>query len=370
MKVRALEEQCRLLKLPLYGLLLALVAVLALPAEEAREFSLTRVTDGVYAVTWSDPLAAPVDGNSVVIINDEDVLVVDTHLVPSTARAVIAEIRRLTDKPVRFVVNTHWHDDHNSGNQAYLEAFPQATIIAQRHTDQDMRKMNPKFLTDRLEFYRSLMEKKDKQKEQASAADDPDGDRALSREIAYGYAHALLPDLPTLEFTPASLTFDRSLHLRRGKRTIQILHLGRGNTRGDTVVYLPEEKVLVTGDLLVHPIPFSFGSYLGEWIRVLNQLEALDVDVIIPGHGPVLRDNDYLLQVKGLLQSVLQQTKAAADRGLSLEETRKEVDLEAFRIQFGGDDRMRNYAFRSYFITPAVKRGYEEAVGELTDEEF
>jgi glyoxylase-like metal-dependent hydrolase (beta-lactamase superfamily II) len=311
-----------------------------------------------------------VEGNSVVIINDEDVLVVDTHLVPSSARAVIAEIRRLTDKPVRYVVNTHWHDDHNSGNQAYLQAFPQAAIIAQRNTDEDMRKWNPKFLVDRLKFYRSLMEKKEKQEEEPSSAGDPNPDQASSREIAYGYAHALLPDLPTLEFTPATLTFDESLSLRRGERTIQILYLGRGNTRGDAVVYLPEEKVLVTGDLLVHPIPFSFGAYLAEWIQVLNQLEALEVDVIIPGHGPVLRDNEYLRRVRHLLQSVVQQAQAATNRGLSLEETRQEVDLEAFRFQFAGDDRMRDYAFENYFVTPAVKRAYEEAKGELKDEEF
>src|SRR5215207_1350564 len=91
---------------------------------QAEKFEFVKVAEGVYAAVRSEPLAEPVDGNSVVIVNDDDVVVVDANFTPSSARAVLAGIRRLTAKPVRYVVNTHWHGDHVFGNQVYREAFP------------------------------------------------------------------------------------------------------------------------------------------------------------------------------------------------------------------------------------------------------
>ena len=134
------------------------------------------------------------------------------------------------------------------------------------------------------------------------------------------------------------------------------MHLGRGNTRGDLVVYLPRERVLVTGDLVVNPVPFSFGSYLGEWIETLKKLRAIEADVIVTGHGPVQRDKAYIETVGSLLESTLAQAREAVRKGLSLEETRKAVNLDAFRQRLAGDDPARRRAFDAFFVTPAVER--------------
>ncbi len=85
-----------------------------------------------------------------------------------------------------------------------------------------------------------------------------------------------------------------SLILRRGERTIVIRYLGRGNTRGDLSVWLPREGVLATGDLLVNPVPYSFGSYLGDWVATLRKLRTLPARAIVPGHGAIQRDWSYL----------------------------------------------------------------------------
>jgi glyoxylase-like metal-dependent hydrolase (beta-lactamase superfamily II) len=121
----------------------------------------------------------------------------------------------------------------------------------------------------------------------------------------------------------------------------------------------------MTGDLVVNPVPFSFGSYLGEWIQTLRKLRDFPAETIIPGHGPAQKNRDYISQLIELLESTLKQTQEAVKRGLNLEDTRKAVNLESFRLRFAGDDRVRNFAFQQFFVTPAVERAWLEARGEL-----
>jgi glyoxylase-like metal-dependent hydrolase (beta-lactamase superfamily II) len=177
-------------------------------------------------------------------------------------------------------------------------------------------------------------------------------------------AERLLPDFMDFEPIPPTVTFERDLTLHLGNRTVELHYFGRGNTRGDIVAYLPESKVLATGDLVVNPVPFSLGSYLGDWIETLAAVSEFDADFVITGHGPVQPDMEYVLSVRGLLQAVMAQVKDAAERGLTLEETREAVDLSEYQTQFAGDDRMRNRFFEAYFETPAVERAYLEVTGQ------
>jgi len=112
---------------------------LAAPAEyKPKAWDLVTLADGVHAFVWHDPLADPIEGNALFIVNDEDVVVVDAGLLPSSARIMAAELRRLTAKPVRFVVNTHWHNDHVGGNGVYRELWPAAQFIAHEDTRTDI----------------------------------------------------------------------------------------------------------------------------------------------------------------------------------------------------------------------------------------
>ena len=328
---------------------------------------MVKIADGIYVAIQADPLARQVDGTSTVIVNDQDVVVVDANIGPTSARAVLAEIRKLTDKPVRYVINTHWHDDHVFGNFVYRDAFPQVEIVAHANTRADLLTRGAENLKGKTEIYPSILDDSEKK---LAAGKNKDGKPFTEAERAdltglVEMLRAVVPDLKATRLEPPTVTVDRELSLYRGSREIRILHPGRGNTRGDLAVYLPQEKVLLTGDLLVHPIPFAFGSYLGEWVQSLKKLRELDANVIVPGHGQIQKDKQYLDLVTSLLESVLQQTRDAAAKGLSLEDTRKVVDLEFFRVKFAGDDPARNKAFTEYFVTPAIERGYKEAKGEL-----
>ena len=160
-----------------------------------------------------------------------------------------------------------------------------------------------------------------------------------------------------------------SLTLRRGDREIRVLWLGRGNTAGDLVVYLPKEGVVATGDLLVHPIPFSFGSFLGDWMQTLSRVEALGAKVIMPGHGELQRDTAYLTSVRELLGEMRTQMEAAVKKGLTLEKARESLELASYRQKFAGSDPIRNQQFSDFFVTPASERAYLEARGELGTKE-
>ena len=135
--------------------------------------------------------------------------------------------------------------------------------------------------------------------------------RTRAGEIA-ALDRGVLPELKAAGEMPPSLTFVDELVLQRGDRRIDVRWLGRGNTRGDTVVVLPKERIVATGDLLVHPIPFGILSYYEEWPVTLGKLDALPVDVLFPGHGPVMHDRAYLHQVQGLLRALVDQRQ---DRG-------------------------------------------------------
>jgi glyoxylase-like metal-dependent hydrolase (beta-lactamase superfamily II) len=352
--------------------LIAFAALLASPLCAAAQpqpgkFEMVKLAEGVYAAIRAEPLADPVDGNSVVIVNEEDVVVVDTNITPASARAVIAEIKKITPKPVRYVVNTHWHNDHVTGNAAYREAYPQVDFIAHANTLADtleiMLPQNKKFLDDAPKNIAALEERlaKGVRRDGTPMTEKDKQEVKAYVEMFKGY----MAEARGYTYVPATVTVERELVLHRaGGREIRLMHLGRGNTRGDLVVYLPKERVLVTGDLVVNPIPFSFGSYLGEWIETLRKLRALPADVIVTGHGPVQRDKAYIETVGALLESTLSQARDAVKRGLTLEETRKAVNLESFMKKFAGDDPARRRAFEGFFVAPAVERAYKEAKGE------
>lgn len=340
------------------------------PAYSGPAFTRTEVAPGVHAFVFRNQLGneGAVDGSSVAIINDADVVVVDAQWSPATSRRVLAEIRRLTDKPVRYVINTHWHGDHWFGNQAYREAFPGVEFIAHENTLTDMVAQEvpdiqrtwsetiPEQVAGLEDRYRRGVRRDSK----PFTATDSAAVRTMLPALRWdiGALKEVTPVLPTLTVTD-------SLVLRRGERTIVIRHLGRGNTRGDLTVWLPRERVLVMGDLMVNPAPYSFGSYLSEWIATLRSLRTLPAMAVIPGHGEVQHDWSYLDQLVELFGSTLAQAREAVAKGLDLEATRKAVDLSAVRARFTHGDELIGRAFDAFFVAPAVERAWLEARGEL-----
>jgi cyclase len=350
----------------LWGLVAAQPAAMPAPSVPPAAYEVVRLADGVHGFIWKNPFSDPIQGNALFIINDRDVVVVDTGLLPSTARVMAAELRKLTAKPVRYVINTHWHDDHHTGNGVYRELWPEVEFIGHRDTRADLIE---KSYGERPQDLVNLQSSIERYERWAATGKDDDGKpleerrRTRAGELAV-LDRALLPELKAAAEMPPGLTFVDQLVLQRGDRTIEVRWLGRGNTRGDTVVVLPKERIAATGDLLVYPVPFGILSYYEEWPVTLDKLDALAVDVLFPGHGPVLRDRAYLRQVQGLLRALVDRVKAAVAAGATLEETRKQVTLADWKTTLAGDDPTKQRAFDNFFVQPAVERTWRQLRGE------
>ena len=322
-----------------------------------------KLAEGVYAFIAPDSKTPYFNGNTLVVIGDGGVLVVDSGDALPATRKTIDAIKRLTPLPVRYLVNTHWHWDHTLGNGEYRAAFPGVTIISTSTT-------------------RELMDTKGRENLAGSIAAIPPYLDALRQALAVGTRRdgtsLTLADRESLQAQIDDLgrglgfyqeavvalpdvTFERELTLRLGGTVVKIMAFGPGNTAGDAVVYVPDAKVVASGDLVVAPTPFAYDSFIFDWPAAMKRLTALDAAVIVPGHGPVMRDWAYARTITELLESVGAQVRRAVARGLSLEETRKTVDVSAIRARMTGNDPILQRNFDQFFLAQAVDAAYNEA---------
>jgi len=302
----------------------------------AAAFELVRLDEGIYAALVEPQPPMYVFANALIVIDDEAVTVIDTHQSPSAAEALIAEIRGLTAKPVRFVVNTHWHGDHVYGNQAYLEHFPGVVFIGHHTIREDMLERGAARLAEEL---RTLPDTIGERKGWLDSGRGPDGEvmtAELRERVDYSYRmrRDYLAELRGLELRPPQLTFGRELVLHRPGRTIRLLYFGEAHTRGDVVVHLPAEKILAVGDLLEDAFPYFGDGYPSGWADALERIGRLDASVILPSHGPLLRDRELLTMETRLLRTLVDEVAAARGRGLSLEQAKTSITLDAFREHF------------------------------------
>ena len=351
----------------LFWSLVIFLFIQPLASAQNQKLEIVKIADGVYAAIYSELRVDPVEGNSLIVIGKDSVLVLDSGHSPDSARTMMAEIRKLTDKPVRYVVNSHWHDDHVYGNQAYQEAFPGVEFIAHRATREDMIKQSIPNLKDYgIDYWKKMAANLESQLTKGTRQDgQPLSEQQKTRlQEQIQTINLFVPKIQSLRIVLPTMTLEDKLTLYqgdKGEREIQILNLGSGNTPGDVMVYLPKEKILATGDMLVHPVPFAYGSAMAEWLETMKKVRQLDANIIIPGHGPLMRDKEYLDAVISLFESLISQVRDAAKRGLSLEETRKAVNLESYRVRWAGDDPVRNGIFRSSLLQTAVEQIYKAA---------
>ena len=272
----------------------ALLLPFAASAEAHPAPTRVKVADGVYLFVTAPYGDVGLDGNAVAILSPAGVLVFDSNGTPAAAAAVIAGIRALTDQPVRYVVNSHWHWDHWYGTEAYLAAFPGVQVIAQEKTRELMMgpalEFNRPGLETQLPAYVQSLEKK---AAAAEAAVPPPQNLAAMKALA-AEDRFFLDQKTAVHHVFPTVTYTTRMDIFLGGRHVELLHHDRAITPGDTFLYLPDDKVLVTGDLLINPITFALDCYPTGWIRTLEQLNALDASVIVPGHGEPMHDKALL----------------------------------------------------------------------------
>lgn len=323
---------------------LCVIGVLVVNAD-AEPRTTTKLAEGVYVIRHPDAPDTFPQSNTTVIIGEHSVLVVDSCYLPSAAREDIAEIRKLTDKPVRYLLNTHWHYDHTMGNGTYAAAFPGLDIIAHVETQRQVAGYNPG-------WFERFPARADSFKKTLETGKDPNG-KELSESEKQEYRTALAGLTPVQEeFSkivdrPPNISFNSELNIDLGNRQVEIKHLGRANTAGDALVYLPKERIVITGDLVVHPIPYMFGGYPREFAKTLAELNRLDYATLVPGHGAIMQEKEgraYVELIGEMLRETTRDVSAevhrvgSGERNLAKVREAMKSKAASWRLKFAGND--------------------------------
>lgn len=287
------------------------------PPAVTREVTFKQVSSDIYL------LFEFTSSNAVVLVTDEGVLVVDTRQHPRDGQDLIDRIRKITDKPIKWVINSHFHGDHHFGNSAFKAIG--ATIVAQKDTARIMQRVQQKELARRGNFFKS-------------------------RGYDPSEVKLVLPDV----------TFDSEMTIRLGGREVRLAYLGPGQQEGDTFVFFPHARmVFTTGMFGPRSMPnMAFTPSIDNWIKLLNQLAAMDVDKILSAHGDVSTSTD-VKELAAMLADEYATVKDAVAKGLSVDEAVKTVTLPQYKD-------WRNYARREgeiralYELIQTGKRSYFE----------
>jgi glyoxylase-like metal-dependent hydrolase (beta-lactamase superfamily II) len=280
-------------------------------------FDFKPVADGVYAAVAKPTFRT--NCNSAIVILDNAVLVVDAQSKPSAAEAVIAEVKRLTDKPVEYLVLTHFHNDHTQGVQAYIRNWPGVKIISTPETrDSIAQRTEARLERDSVTLPKQI----DKMKLDLAQADGSEKSR-LKKQL--NEAEAYLEEMKQIHLIEPNLLVDDRLELHVGPETVEMFSFRHAHTDGDLVVYLPSKKVLISGDIIHGAQPITKDGYLVEWTAAIGQLEKLDFETVIGGHGDILHDRTRFDLWQQYFTDLLHETAQSVASGESLDAARKRI---------------------------------------------
>ncbi len=287
------------------------------PAPAARS---TAVADGVYVIENLGD-----SGNVAFVVGRDATAVIDAGTVPAHGAAILAQVRAVTDRPVRYVILTQYHGDHTFG----LQTFEPGTVILGKS------RMPVNMKARYSDYAAQGAAEVDAARKEAARLKALPGSEAAAAKAAAGLAalEAQLAAMKDLRIVPPNVTFDGPVTIDLGGRTVEILDPGPAHTDDSAVVLVPDARVIHMGDLVFagsHPyIDAGAGANTRRWIEFLRETEARDVVRVIPGHGPV-SGKDVLETQARYLEALRAEVGAALDRGLGAEQTAKAVRMEAY----------------------------------------
>jgi glyoxylase-like metal-dependent hydrolase (beta-lactamase superfamily II) len=282
-----------------------------------KKITFAELADGVYAYT------AEGDPNSGVIVGDDGVMVVDATATPVMAQALVERIRTVTDKPIKYVLLSHYHAVRVMG----ASGFGAQEIIASKDTF-------------------GLIEERGQQ----------DFDSEVGRFPRLFRAVETVPGL-----TWPTMAFEGAMTVWLGRRRVEIMQLGRGHTKGDTVAWLPDERVLFSGDLVEYgAAPYTGDAYLTDWPTTLDRVRALGAQNLVPGRGDALTDLDQVTAGIAGTQDFITSMFGVVCQGVAEGKSLKEVYDQAYATL---EPRFGHWVIFEHCMPFDVSRAYDEASG-------
>jgi glyoxylase-like metal-dependent hydrolase (beta-lactamase superfamily II) len=315
-------------------------------------FTFHKIAEGVHHAVGTGSLV--VMSNAAIIEGDTDVLVVDSHVSPGGAWALQEELKAITPKPIRWVVNSHFHFDHSHGNQIYGpevqiigHEFARQMMVAGKSQDSPAREFFVGGIANTIKMLESRL----------ANANTPEERAPIENQLSIQRNH--LEGTNAVRPVPPTMTLSQTLTLHRGSREIRIMFLGRGHTAGDVVVYLPKERIVATGDLLIEGPSYMGDAFFTEWIQTIDTLKGVDFNTVLPGHGRAFNGKAKLDHWQAYLRDFWAQAQKFHKAGTPWEEAAKLVDLRG---------NSTNYpTIKAPGITPnhGMRRAYDILDGKI-----
>lgn len=339
--------------------------LLSLTQSPSDYFDLVTLAPDVYGVIRKEPGGLSLDSNVVFVVTERQVVMIDANVGPESASATLSALKKITDKPVTYVINTHYHDDHIGGNPTVKAAFPKVQFVGAATIRENLQKYS---LASRKEMIASAPAMAKMLRELVGEGKSLNGKPITDEErtayesdirIAERYGR----EMPSIEIIPPSVEVKEKNVLELDGRIIEVLNLGNAHTSSDLVVHLPKEKVAIVGDIVVWPAPLAGNpqSHIHEWGPTLDRVIALKPTIIVPGHGPVMRDTSYLELLARFYRSAAREAGESFRKGESVEDATKRITMAEFERKFCGDSEFRKTLFLHYGRIPSIQGAYREA---------
>ncbi len=311
-------------------------------------FDIEKVAEGVYAAVARP--SALINCNAAIFENANDLMIVDTHSKPSAVVALVSQIRReISAKPIRYIVNTHFHWDHTQGTPSYKRIAPRADVVSSDATRSLIAELGAARLKASIEEVPKAVERYRKQFE---AARTPEEKAHYERMIAE--AHAYLREMQNYAPELPNVTFRDDLVLHDKAHDLHLAFRGRGHTAGDIVVFCPQKKVMAAGDLLHCFFPYIDDGYPRDWPRTLRSAGEFEFTQAIGGHGPVQNGHDRLNQMAAYIEELTAAVENGKRQGRTVEELERAITPAQLKsLQNGG---------YGAFVAEATRRGDAESV--------
>ncbi|WP_187443564.1 MBL fold metallo-hydrolase [Rossellomorea aquimaris] len=270
-------------------------------------FSLYVLCDGVYAA-----IATPGQGawsNAGIVDLGEELLIFDSFATPSAGYELRKQAEEMTGKPVKYLINSHYHGDHVFGNQAFADTTIISTSLTRKWFEEKNKIVDLKTEIEEMEGYLNKLEKQI----------ELTADRVMkaSQINQYKEMEAILKDLPTIKLVLPTYLFEEKMVIEGSKRKVELHCFGGGHTPSDTFLYLPQEKIGFMGDLVTVDLHVPIYDP-EEFCAILKKVKLLDIETVVPGHGSP-GGNELVCTLEKYLSFLIEKTKEAVKNGVPLE---------------------------------------------------
>jgi cyclase len=297
----------------------------AAPASDSNLFEIQQVANGIY-FAHARPQAM-LNCNAAIFVRSKDVVVVDTHSKPSAAAGLIAQMKReVTTKPVRYVINTHFHWDHTQGSHAYRMTGQKVDFIASAATRDLMAKLSVARAKASVgEVPKQIDALRDRAARSTSAGEKAFCAGQIRQLQAYqAELQNYTPELPTI-------TFDKSYLLQDPAYDLHLDFRGHAHTAGDVVVYCPQERAIATGDVIHGFLPFIADGFPHVWPGTVDSIGQADFNKIMPGHAALQTDRTAMISLRNYIEELTGKVEQGKKAGLTVAEMQQRITVASLK---------------------------------------